>query len=131
MSKKILVIDDEPDIRTIIRQVLEAEGYAVLNAGSAKEAIDQIQKALPDLIFLDIQMPDDSGLAVANELARSQLAIPFIICTATVLDNPIQAYELFVVKHLYVGTLKKPFNIEDIIPLVEKGLRMGKNRASA
>ncbi|MDI6784548.1 MAG: response regulator, partial [bacterium] len=81
-------------------------------------------------IFLDIQMPDDSGLAVANELARSQQAIPFILCTATVLDDPVQAYELFVVKHLYVGTLKKPFKIEEIMPLVRKGLQMGKNRAS-
>ena len=131
MSKKILIIEDEPDIRTIIQQVLEAEGYTVINAGGAKEGIAQIQKSSPDLIFLDIQMPDDSGLAVANELYRSQLAIPFILSTGTVLDDPVQAYELFVVKHLYVGTLKKPFKIEEILPLVRKGLQMGKNRATA
>ncbi|MFB3896176.1 MAG: response regulator [bacterium] len=130
MAKKILIIDDEPDIRTVIKQILESDGYTVLTAGGAKEGIEQIQKASPDLIFLDIQMPDDSGLAVANELSRNQQAIPFILCTATILDNPIQAYELFVVKHLYVGTLKKPFKIEDIPPLVEKGLKMGKNRAT-
>jgi CheY-like chemotaxis protein len=131
MSKKILIIDDEADIRIIIQQVLETEGYTVINAGGAKEGIEQIKKSSPDLIFLDIQMPDDSGLTVANELARSQQAIPFILCTATVLDDPVQAYELFVVKHLYVGTLKKPFKIEAIIPLVKKGLQMGKNRATA
>jgi CheY-like chemotaxis protein len=130
MAKKILIIDDEPDIRTVIKQVLESEGYTVLTAGGAKEGIAQIQKTSPDLIFLDIQMPDDSGLAVAAELARSQQAIPFILCTGTVLDNPIQAYELFTVKHLYAGTLKKPFKIEDIVPLVEKGLKIGKNRVS-
>ncbi|MCX7918741.1 MAG: response regulator [bacterium] len=131
MAKKILIIDDEPDIRTVIKQVLDTAGYTVLTAGNAKDAIEQINKSDPDLIFLDIQMPDDSGLAVANELHRKQLAIPFILCTATVLDDPIQAYELFVVKHLYVGTLKKPFKIEEILPLVEKGLKMGKNRATA
>jgi CheY-like chemotaxis protein len=130
MGKKILIIDDEPDIRTVIKQVLEAEGYTVITAGGAKEGIEQLQKSSPDLIFLDIQMPDDSGLAVANALSKSQQAIPFILCTATMLDNPVEAYELFMVKHLYAGTLKKPFKIEDIKPLVEKGLKMGKNRAT-
>jgi CheY-like chemotaxis protein len=130
VAKKILIIDDEPDIRTVIKQVLEPDGYTVITAGGAKEGIEQIQKASPDLIFLDIQMPDDSGLAVANALAQNQQAIPFILCTATVLDNPVEAYELFVVKHIFVGTLKKPFKIEDIAPLVEKGLKMGKNRVT-
>lgn len=131
MSKKILVVDDEPDIRAILKQVLEAHGYAVITASGAKEGIEQIQKSSPDLMFLDIQMPDDSGLAVANALSRSTQAIPFILCTATKIDDPVEAYELFMVKHLYVGTLKKPFKIEEINPLVEKGLKMGKNRADA
>jgi CheY-like chemotaxis protein len=131
MSKKILVVDDEPDIREILKQVLEAHGHTVITAGGAKEAIEQLQKSSPDLMFLDIQMPDDSGLAVANELSRSTQAIPFIICTGSKIDDPVEAYELFMVKHLYVGTLKKPFDIQDITPLVEKGLTMGKNRADA
>ncbi len=129
MAKKILVVDDEPDIRAILKQVLEAHGHTVITASGAKEGIEQMQKSSPDLMFLDIQMPDDSGLAVANALSRSTQAIPFILCTGSKIDDPVEAYELFVVKHLYVGTLKKPFEIKDINPLVEKGLKMGKNRA--
>ena len=71
-------------------------------------------------------MPGKGGLTVANELAKKELNVPFIICTGTVLTDPIEAYELFVVRHLYAGTLKKPMQLEDISKIVENGILLGK-----
>src|ERR1700686_682756 len=96
----ILVIEDNPDIVKVIKMVLEGRGYTVDSAGTAEEGIEKINTQAPDLIILDIQMPGKGGLAVANELSKKKLQIPFLLCTATVLNDPVEAYELFMVRHL-------------------------------
>ena len=122
---KILVIDDDPDIVKVISMVLIEKGHTVDSACSAEEAISKLGSNIPDLITLDIQMPGKGGLAVANELARKKLNIPFVLCTGSILNDPIEAYELFVVRHLYAGTLKKPMELNDITNIVKKGLELG------
>jgi two-component system response regulator GlrR len=122
---KILVIDDDPDIVKVISMVLKENGHNVESAETAEEAIIKLNSNPPDLITLDIQMPGKGGLAVANELARQKLNIPFVLCTGSILNDPIEAFELFVVRHLYAGTLKKPMELNDITNIVEKGLMLG------
>ena len=123
---KILVIDDDPDIVKVLSMVLKEKGYTVESAETAEEAVIKLNSNPPDLITLDIQMPGKGGLAVANELAQKKLNIPFILCTGSILNDPIEAYELFVVRHLYAGTLKKPMELDDIPEMVKKGLELGR-----
>ena len=124
---KILIIDDDPDIIKIFEMLLLERGHRIISAKTGEEGIRKINSDSPDLIILDIQMPGKGGLTVANELANKKLSIPFILCTGTILDDPIEAYELFVVRHLYAGTLKKPMELDDISKTVEKGLELGKD----
>src|SRR3984885_14887544 len=84
MQHKILVVDDEPDIVELIAFNLEAEGYAVITATSGLEALNRARAILPDLIVLDVMLPELDGLAVCEILRRlpSTAPIPVIILTA-------------------------------------------------
>ena len=121
----ILIIDDDPDIVKMLQIELKGMGHKVSSAGTAEEAIEKIKANPPDLITLDIHMPGNGGLAVANELDSSKLQIPYILCTGTDIDDPIKAFELFVVRHLYAGTLKKPMKKSQIKAAVKKALELG------
>jgi CheY-like chemotaxis protein len=68
--KKILLVDDEPDILFFFTLTLEQEGYAVIQAGNADDAIAKARAELPDLICLDIMMPRKSGLACYKTLRQ-------------------------------------------------------------
>jgi len=84
MRRKILVVDDEPDIVELVAFNLKAEGYDVSTASNGLEALDQARALLPDLIVLDLMMPELDGLAVCEILHRlpSTAAIPVIMLTA-------------------------------------------------
>ena len=84
MSQRILVVDDEPDIRELIRFALEAAGYEVFEAGQAEEARQLLQAHNPALLLLDWMLPGRSGLELARELKRSNKTrdLPIIMLTA-------------------------------------------------
>ncbi len=69
-TKTILIVDDEPDILFFFTLTLEQEGYTVISAGNADDAIRRAREALPDLICLDIMMPRKSGLACYKTLKQ-------------------------------------------------------------
>ena len=63
----VLVVDDEPDIRQVVGDILQDEGYVVNVAANAAEARDQFTQVQPDLVLLDIWMPDTDGIALLRE----------------------------------------------------------------
>lgn len=74
MSRRILVVDDEPEIRTVLRAYLEAEGHLVAEAGTGAEALRRAlatDGSAPDLVLLDIGLPDLDGLDVLRTMRRS------------------------------------------------------------
>ena len=76
----ILVVDDEKDIRTLIEEILIDEGYRVTSAGDAEEARQQVSSQLPDLVLLDIWMPDTDGITLLKEWSASgQFDCPVVI----------------------------------------------------
>jgi CheY-like chemotaxis protein len=83
MNPKILLVDDEPLLRRAFRALLEASGYAVIEAGNADEAIERAVAERPSLILLDLGLPDRSGLDVARELADHPVTrgVPVIAIT--------------------------------------------------
>ncbi len=88
-SKTILVADDMPNGRELIRTVLERTGYAVIEAADGKEAMEKIQSSRPDLVILDLQMPVLDGFAVIRLLrSRPEFSnLPVVALTANAMHG--------------------------------------------
>jgi len=81
MSKRVLVVDDDPDVRLFNTTVLEENGYTPLVATNGEEGLEMIRKELPDLVILDVMMPKQSGIRLYRELKTDKALknIPVII----------------------------------------------------
>jgi len=97
MNKTIMVVDDNPDIITIVKTILEGKGYSVSSASGGAELLNMLKGQKPDLIILDIMMPEMDGLEVLSRLkAASETAtIPVILLTAKVqYEDVLGGYKL-------------------------------------
>jgi DNA-binding NtrC family response regulator len=81
---RILVVDDEPNIRLVYREVLSDGGYKVFEAESAKETFDILKREPIDLVVLDIKLRSESGLDVLQRIANEFPNLPVILCSAYV-----------------------------------------------
>jgi len=119
-ASKILVVDDEADIRTLIDEILSDEGYQVLTAGNAAEARSQVSAAQPDLILLDIWMPDTDGITLLKEW-RADIgqgcAVVMMSGHGTV-ETAVEA-----TRHGAVDFIEKPVSIAKLLLTVEKALQ--------
>nr|NQU92706.1 response regulator [Bacteroidota bacterium] len=109
----ILIVDDNANNLQVLGNILSAKGYKVALATNGQEALDFVGKQLPDLIFLDIMMPDMNGFEVCTELkskTRSKY-IPVIFVSA--LSNPANKVKAFDIGG--VDYITKPFNMAEII----------------
>ncbi|TET16543.1 MAG: response regulator [Candidatus Cloacimonadota bacterium] len=80
--KKILIADDDPNIRLIFQTTLQRSGYNVITASSGIQALELLLHEEPDLIILDIKMPDVHGIEVLGLIRESENNIPVIMCSA-------------------------------------------------
>jgi CheY-like chemotaxis protein len=83
-KKKILYVDDYADNRRLVKRLLEAEGYALVEAGSAHEALDKLQHENADLLLIDVNLPDVNGYALTAQIRRlpAYMQLPIIALTA-------------------------------------------------
>lgn len=83
MRKEILIVDDAKTIRLLLRMTLEAEGFGVLEAGNAQEALEQLDGRKVDLILSDLNMPNMDGISFALEVKKraDYLSTPIIMIT--------------------------------------------------
>ena len=96
-KKTIMVVDDNPDIITIVKTILEGKGYYVLSASSGQELLNLLRDRKPDLIILDIMMPEMDGLEVLSRLkaVTETASIPVILLTAKVqYEDVLGGYKL-------------------------------------
>lgn len=83
MSKKsVLVVDDEPQILEVVRAYLEREGFEVRTCGTVDDALEAARSRKPDMMIVDITLPDGSGLDILRDSAKSGSRIPAIVLTA-------------------------------------------------
>lgn len=80
--KKLLVVDDESNIRLLYRQELSDEGYEVVTAANAIEAVDRLQETDFDLVVLDIKLKNESGLDLLQKIVKEKHDLPVILCSA-------------------------------------------------
>lgn len=106
---KILVVDDEKNILMLYKAELEDEGYEVITANSGKQAIELFETEKPDMVTLDIMMPDIDGIQVLRQLKQKNPNVPVIMLTAYDYrdDFSIWASDAYVVKSSDLGPLKE------------------------
>ena len=113
---RVLVIDDDPQVRKLLRRLLEPGGYVVEEAGTAENALQMIASDAPDLVFLDLNLPDRSGHEVLEEIRGDPATrlLPVVMLTgAATTTEKIRAHREGV-----TDFLAKPFSIEELLPRV-------------
>jgi two-component system, OmpR family, KDP operon response regulator KdpE len=117
-SAKILIVDDEPQIRRVLLTTLTSQGYTVAEARTGDEALDQLRLDRPDLILLDVNMPGRSGLETCREI-RSTSDIPIIMLTVRNTErDKVQALDAGADDYVV-----KPFGAEELMARIRAALR--------
>jgi two-component system alkaline phosphatase synthesis response regulator PhoP/two-component system response regulator VicR len=118
MSKKILAVDDERHIVRLVQINLQKEGYEVVTAGNGREALEKVESEKPDLIVMDVMMPEMDGFEALEKLkANPETAqIPIIMLTAKAQDADVfsgwqKGADLY---------LTKPFNPSELLTFVKR-----------
>jgi two-component system OmpR family response regulator len=121
-SIKILVVDDEPNIRDLLASGLRFAGFSVLAVGNGNDAVAAAEKGKPDLILLDVMLPDMSGFSVTKKLRSMNILAPVLFLTARdEVEDKITG--------LTVGGddyMTKPFSLDEIIARINAILRRTK-----
>ena len=118
MAKKILVVDDEDALRTVLSSELEGEGYKVASAADGSEAIEILKKEGFDLILLDIKMPNVDGFEVLKFVKETHPDTKVIMLTGFAdLKNAIESKKLGA-----EDFVSKPYDLVDLLTTVERVL---------
>jgi DNA-binding response OmpR family regulator len=125
MAQTILIVDDEAKLRQMIRVYLEQENYRVVEAGNGRDAIFVAREAKPDLIILDLMMPEMNGYEFMRAYSK-EAETPVIMLTARVEDqDKILGLELGADDYV-----TKPFNVRELTARVRAVLRRGQRAAT-
>ena len=114
--KKILVVEDDPWIRNLMADLLSGEGYTVVQAPDGKAGLERAAEEEPDVILLDLAMPEKSGLDVLHELksGKPTCDIPVLV---------VSAYAMLMMgsdARRADGVIQKPFDLADLLVQVEQ-----------
>ncbi|MGH2445667.1 MAG: sigma-54-dependent transcriptional regulator, partial [Candidatus Limnocylindria bacterium] len=115
-QRSVLVVDDDADIRSLLTDLLKDAGYKVMTAKTGAEALEAVAKALPDLVMMDVKLPDQDGLAVLKQLKREHDDLEVIVMTAFGgSSTAIKAME-----HGAYDYVTKPFEIDDLLATLKR-----------
>jgi two-component system, OmpR family, KDP operon response regulator KdpE len=115
---KILVVDDEPQIRTLLKATLGRAGYAVVEAGTAREALNAKAIDKPDLILLDLGLPDRDGLELIGALRAEPHSALIVVSARDQTEQKVAALDLGADDYV-----TKPFDTEELLARVRASLR--------
>jgi CheY-like chemotaxis protein len=113
-SKTVLVVDDEPVLRTIVREILHEEGYAVIEAADGRVMLEMMAKERPDLVLMDVMMPGIDGREAYRQLRLhpEHRDVPVVMMSAGV--RPIK------LDPSIAGFMAKPFDLSQLVELVAR-----------
>ena len=123
MAQTILIVEDETKIRSLLRGYLERAGFSVLTTGSGAEALTLVATAAPDLVLLDLGLPDVSGGTVAREIRRAGRTPILILTAKTSEEDRIGGLELGADDYV-----TKPFSPQEVVLRVQAILRRAGGR---
>jgi two-component system, OmpR family, KDP operon response regulator KdpE len=119
MPLRILVVDDEPAIRRFLKTSLTAQGYQITEAGTAQAAREAIRRGSPDVLVLDLGLPDGDGFDIIRELRERGSAVPIIVLSSRV-DEAGKVRALDLGADDYVT---KPFGVDEFLARLRAALR--------
>src|SRR5712692_6352780 len=114
----ILVADDEPQIRRVLRSTLSSQGYVIIEAKTGEEAVEAVRKEKPDLVLLDVNMPGIGGIEACREIRRASDA-PIIMLTVRNAERD----KVSALDHGADDYVVKPFGIEELLARIRAALR--------
>lgn len=105
---KILIVDDDQNILRLYKEELEEEGYTIVTASNGREAMEQFEREVPDLVTLDILLPDVDGIKLLRQMKEKRPRLPVIMSTAYDYrdDFAVWASEAYIVKSADLTELK-------------------------
>ena len=118
LRAKLLVVDDEPQIRRLLRATLDRAGYAVSEASNGREALNLLAIERPELVLLDLGLPDRDGLELVPLIARSGETSVIILSAREATEDKVAALDLGA-----VDFVTKPFDSEELLARVRVTLR--------
>jgi twitching motility two-component system response regulator PilH len=133
MMKKILIVDDDPDVILFIATILKDHGYKALDAKNGQEGLRMVQSENPDMVLLDLMMPQKSGIALLSEMKKDERLkkIPVIMVTGVAGETGIDL-ESFLKRGTAKGEgdipltpegyIEKPVDPEKLITLIKEFL---------
>lgn len=125
MPEKILIIEDEEDIREILRYNLEREGFAVSAAATGEEGLALVRRSVPDLILLDLMLPGIQGIEVCRRLRKLESAADVLLIIVSA-----KGEEADIVSGLEMGAddfVTKPFSPRELVARIRSVLRRGRS----
>ena len=116
-KEQILVVDDDPSVRTMLKRVLAGEGYRVRSAANGAAALQVAENSPPDLVLLDLKLPDENGWDIFGRLTRKWPSLPVVVITA-------RPNQFFTALAAGVGALvEKPPHIPKMVQTIGRLLR--------
>ena len=130
-NAKILVVDDDPDIRTVLTALLESRGYQIVTASNGQEGLDALKAEKPNMMILDLLMSEMDGFTVMQKLKDPRWAkyahIPIMVLTSVREDASRRRYELETGVSMDVDDyIEKPINPPVVLERVERLLKKAK-----
>jgi DNA-binding response OmpR family regulator len=122
----ILLVEDDPALAQTLRDIFELEGYTVKSSATAAEARASLGSPAPDLILLDLMLPDADGLVLCSDL-KSKLNVPIVVCSATVRKRD----SVLALKLGADDFIAKPFDVDELLSRVDAVLRRPRAAAIA
>ena len=113
MNKKVLIIDDEADIRFLLKRALVSHNYSVVEAENLKKGLELYDQTKPDIIILDVNLPDGNGIYYAKKFKNDQNVVIFISADN---DKLAAGYSEAGAN----GFLKKPFVVEQLLDVIKQ-----------
>lgn len=117
----VLVIDDDPQVRRFLRTLLRGQGHTVAEAGTAKDGIDQVRRAHPDVVLLDLGLPDSDGLSVLAAMSPDEPRVPVIVLSARGQEGD----KVVALDHGADDYLTKPFGASELMARIRAVMRRG------
>jgi DNA-binding response OmpR family regulator len=118
MATKILVVDDEPDVRDILKKKIESFGYSVSTAADGVEGLEAARREMPDLIILDVIMPNKDGFSMLKDLQADETTRKITVIMATAKG---QMQDIYYGQDLgATDYLVKPIDFEKLLKYVRK-----------
>jgi DNA-binding response OmpR family regulator len=116
MARKVLIVDDEPFIRNLIRDTLKPRGFATGFAENGVEALKELENGPYDLVITDVVMPEMEGFELLKRIKKGQPNLPVIILTGFSREHDISDFLLYGADEY----LTKPFQVNELLAAVEK-----------